>query len=114
MITVVVAIHILVCISLVIIILLQQGKGADIGAVFGGSSQTVFGAGGAGNALTRATAVLATVFFATSIVLAYTSAQHIGGSIFGGRSSSVMPRSSVPMKVPVVPPQPGGSSTPGH
>ena len=112
MITIVVAIHILVCISLCIVILLQQGKGADIGAVFGGSSQTVFGAGGAGNALTRATALLATVFFATSIVLAYTSAQHIGGSIFGGRSSSVMPR-TVPLKVPVVPAPPGGASTPG-
>ncbi len=49
---------------MVIMILLQQGKGAEVGAVFGGSSQTVFGASGAGNALTKATWALAIIFFA--------------------------------------------------
>jgi preprotein translocase subunit SecG len=78
----VIALHVLVCVALVIVILLQRGKGADIGAVFGGSSQTLFGARGAGNALTRATAALAVIFFATSIYLAYASTQRATGSIF--------------------------------
>jgi len=51
MVTVVVVIHVVVCISLCIIVLMQRGKGAEVGAVFGGSSQTVFGASGAGGAL---------------------------------------------------------------
>jgi len=90
----VIAIHITVCVVLVVIILLQQGKGADVGAVFGGSSSTVFGSSGAGNAMTRATWALATVFFATSIFLAYASTQRATGSIFSGSSTqrrSVMP-----------------------
>ena len=55
MVSIVISIHVIVCVAMVIIILLQQGKGAEVGAVFGGSSQTVFGASGAGNALTKAT-----------------------------------------------------------
>ncbi|MHB8383151.1 MAG: preprotein translocase subunit SecG [Candidatus Binataceae bacterium] len=90
----VIAIHITVCVVLVVVILLQQGKGADVGAVFGGSSSTVFGASGAGNALTKTTWALATVFFATSIFLAYSSTQRATGSIFNSSSAhsrSVMP-----------------------
>ena len=108
MVSVIVAIHVVVCASLVIIILIQHGKGADVGAVFGGSSQTVFGASGAGNALTRATSALAVVFFATSIFLAYASTQRMTGSIFnrpfGG--SSVMPKSktAAPPIAPAAPP----------
>ena len=75
MVQVVIAIHVMVCITLVILILLQQGKGAEVGAVFGGSSNTVFGASGAGNVLSRATSGLAVLFFATSLYLAYTSSQ---------------------------------------
>ncbi|MGH7866027.1 MAG: preprotein translocase subunit SecG [Candidatus Binataceae bacterium] len=82
MISLVIAVHVLACIALAIVILLQRGKGADIGAVFGGSSQTLFGARGAGNALTRATAALAVLFFATSIYLAFASTQRATGSIF--------------------------------
>ena len=63
MVAAVVVIHIVVCVSLVIVILLQQGKGAEVGAVFGGSSQTVFGASGAGNVLTKVTWALAAMFF---------------------------------------------------
>jgi len=84
MVTIVVVIHIVVCVSLVIVILLQQGKGAEVGAVFGGSSQTVFGATGAGGVLVKLTAGLATVFFLTSIFLAYSSTQRATGSIFEG------------------------------
>jgi preprotein translocase subunit SecG len=86
MITAIVAIHIIVCITMVIVVLLQQGKGADVGAVFGGSSSTVFGASGAGNFLTKITWGCAVLFFSTSIFLAYTSTRRVTGSIFEGRA----------------------------
>ncbi|HUN59354.1 MAG TPA: preprotein translocase subunit SecG [Candidatus Binataceae bacterium] len=85
MVTAAIVIHIAVCVTLVIVILLQQGKGADVGAVFGGSSQTVFGSSGAGNLLTKITWAAAATFFATSIFLAYASTRHITGSIFESR-----------------------------
>jgi preprotein translocase subunit SecG len=84
MIALVVVIHVIVCMTLVTVVLLQQGKGADVGAVFGGSSQTVFGAGGAGNLLTKITWGCAIIFFTTSIILAYTSTRRATGSIFEG------------------------------
>lgn len=65
-----------VSVALVGLILLQQGKGADVGAAFGsGASQTVFGSRGSASFLTRGTAVLATLFFVLSLVLAYLSGQ---------------------------------------
>jgi preprotein translocase subunit SecG len=88
MVTAVVALHIAVCITIVIIVLLQQGKGADVGAVFGGSSSTLFGASGAGNFLTKVTWACAVLFFTTSIFLAYASTRRVSGSIFEGRSGS--------------------------
>ncbi|HSH40868.1 MAG TPA: preprotein translocase subunit SecG [Arenicellales bacterium] len=65
------AIHVLAAIAIVVLVLLQQGKGADMGAAFGGGSQTVFGSQGSANFLSRTTAVLAAVFFFTSLSLAY-------------------------------------------
>lgn len=63
--------HLLIALAIIGLILLQQGKGAEMGASFGaGASQTLFGAGGSGNVLTRTTAILATLFFATSFGLA--------------------------------------------
>lgn len=63
--------HILIALGIIGLILLQQGKGAEAGASFGsGASQTVFGSGGSGNFLTRATAILAVLFFLTSFALA--------------------------------------------
>ncbi len=63
--------HLLIAFAIIGLILLQQGKGADMGASFGaGASQTLFGADGGGNVLTRTTALLATLFFATSFGLA--------------------------------------------
>ena len=84
MIALVVVIHILVCLTLIGVVLLQQGKGADVGAVFGGSSQTVFGASGAGNLLTKVTGICAIIFFTTSLILAYSSTRRATGSIFEG------------------------------
>lgn len=65
-------VHIIVAIVLVSMVMLQQGKGADVGAAFGsGASNTVFGARGSANFLSRTTAVLAVIFFVTSLSLAY-------------------------------------------
>jgi len=65
-------IHLIVAVTIVILVLLQQGKGSDMGAAFGGgSSQSLFGARGSSNFLSRATSVLVTVFFLSSLSLAY-------------------------------------------
>jgi preprotein translocase subunit SecG len=69
--TLVVVVHVVIAIGLVGLVLIQQGKGADAGAAFGGgASQTVFGSQGSGSFLTRATTLLAIVFFVTSFSLA--------------------------------------------
>ncbi|MED5526604.1 preprotein translocase subunit SecG [Gallaecimonas pentaromativorans] len=63
-------VYLLVALALIGLVMIQQGKGADMGASFGaGASNTVFGAGGSGNFLTRATAIAATLFFVLSLVL---------------------------------------------
>ena len=71
--------QVLLSVLLIALILLQHGKGADAGAAFGsGASGTIFGARGSGNFLTKATAILATLFFATSLGLAYIASHHEG------------------------------------
>jgi preprotein translocase subunit SecG len=68
--------HTLIAVLIIVLVLLQRGKGADAGAAFGaGASGTVFGARGSSNFFSRATAVLATVFFVSSLTLAYMSSQ---------------------------------------
>lgn len=68
--------HTIIALLIIILVLLQRGKGADAGAAFGsGASGTVFGASGSSNFFSRATAVLATMFFASSLTLAYLSSQ---------------------------------------
>jgi len=94
----IIVIDILAAVGLVALVLLQQGKGADIGAAFGsGASQTLFGSRGTANFLTRATAVLATVFFVANLGLAYLSTQQ-------SKPESVT--QSVTTQEPVVPPAP--------
>ena len=60
-----------IAIAMVVLILLQRGKGSDLGAVFGGGSQSVFGSRGSANFLSRMTALLATLFFGIALGLAY-------------------------------------------
>ena len=75
---VILVIHVLVAIGVIGLVLIQQGKGADAGAAFGGgASSTVFGSQGSGSFLTRATGILATIFFITSLTLAYLSIQKV-------------------------------------
>jgi preprotein translocase subunit SecG len=74
--------HIVVCIFLVVVVLLQTGKGSDISAVFGGSSQTIFGSSGAGNFLTKLTTATAIIFMFTSLTLTYGVARQATQSVF--------------------------------
>lgn len=68
--------HTLIALGIILLVLMQRGKGADAGAAFGaGASGTVFGARGSGSFFSRATAILATAFFASSLTLAYLSSQ---------------------------------------
>lgn len=79
--SVILAVHFVIAITLIGLILIQQGKGADAGAAFGGggggsgASATVFGSQGSGNFLSKSTAILATAFFVTSLFLSYLSGQ---------------------------------------
>ncbi len=84
LVSLVTAAHVFICVLLVGVVLLQQGKGADMGATFGGGSQTVFGASGADNLLTRVTTGLAFLFMATSIFLALNAQHQVSdeGSLF--------------------------------
>ncbi|MFK7863672.1 MAG: preprotein translocase subunit SecG [Pseudohongiellaceae bacterium] len=83
--TVIVVVHVIVAITIVGLVLLQQGKGADAGASFGsGSSQTVFGSSGSGNFLVRATTIAATIFFVTSLSLAIFAKDNAGLAAPGG------------------------------
>lgn len=91
--TVLLIIHIVVCFFMVAIVLLQHGKGADMGATFGGSGNTMFGTEGPVPLLNKITTVVAIIFMVTSIALAY----------FSGRtgSKSVMSDIQAPEPVPV-------------
>jgi preprotein translocase subunit SecG len=73
--TVLVIVHVIVCLALIMIVLLQHGKGAGIGAAFGGSSQTVFGSTGAAPFLAKLTAVAAILFMVTSLGLTFLGRQ---------------------------------------
>jgi preprotein translocase subunit SecG len=75
--------HIITCLSLVIVVLIQRGKGADMGAMLGGGgSQTVFGARGAGSFLTHLTTGAAILFMVTSLTLSYVATQDSRSTIF--------------------------------
>jgi preprotein translocase subunit SecG len=87
MMTIITVLHILVCFALILIVLLQAGKGAEMGAAFGGSSQTVFGSAGAMGFLSKLTTIAAVIFMVTSLLLAFASTR---------RASSLMERRPAP------------------
>jgi preprotein translocase subunit SecG len=99
--------HVLTAIAVCGFVLLQHGKGADMGAAFGsGSSGSLFGAAGSANFLSRTTAILATVFFLTSVALTYFGSQH-------GVPQGVMERGLVERTAPPKPsdvPQPANGA----
>jgi preprotein translocase subunit SecG len=98
-------VHVLVCIGLILVVLLQTGKGAEVGAVFGGSSSTIFGSSGAGNFLTRLTTAMAIVFMITSLTLGYLTARRPSATIFDNRAPAGEPRA------PAAPTQQQGEPT---
>lgn len=63
--------HVFVCLFLILVVLLQQGRGGGLGSAFGGATAQVFGGRGAGNFMTRLTAICAVIFMLTSMSLAY-------------------------------------------
>jgi preprotein translocase subunit SecG len=99
-------VHVVVAASVIALVLLQHGKGADMGAAFGGGSAgSLFGSTGSANFLSRSTAVLASLFFITSLGLAYFGIQQ-------HKPTSVLDRTAVPVTTtqPVAPaPAPGPS-----
>ncbi len=95
--TVLLTIHIIVAILLIIVVLMQRGQGADIGASFGGgSSQTLFGSGGSGSFLGKATGVLAATFMMTSLTLAFFSQQQTSSVVDQGLTPGVVQEQTMP------------------
>lgn len=95
-------IHLIVSVALVVLILLQQGKGADIGAAFGsGASQTVFGARGSASFLSKTTKWLAVTFFVTSMGLTYLAIVQTQGRT---AAKPATPATSTPATTPNAPP----------
>ena len=83
--------HVFVCMALILIVLLQRGKGASIGAVFGGSSQTVFGSSGASSFLQKITTAAAVVFMLTSLGLSIFFGKGPASSIMEGVGDKAVP-----------------------
>lgn len=89
-------IHIVVCLFLIAVVLLQSGKGAEMGAAFGGSSQTLFGSRGASSFLSKMTTVAAVVFMVTSLTLAVVTTR--GGSVIQKTPASQQQQSVPPAR----------------
>ncbi len=81
---VLIILHVVICVALIIIVLLQKGKGAGMGAAFGGSSQTVFGSTGATTFMHKVTTIVAIVFMLTSLSLSFFFGQKKSASIMEG------------------------------
>ena len=106
--------HVLVCLILIVVVLLQRGKGAEIGAVFGGGGgSTVFGARGAGNFLTRLTSGAAIIFMLTSLTLAYFAQEDTQSTLFQDDAPAAEePASPFEESGPAAPPAPGEAASP--
>jgi preprotein translocase subunit SecG len=111
--TLVIILHVVVSLALICIVLLQHGKGAGIGAAFGGSSQTVFGSTGAAPFLAKLTAAAAILFMLTSLGLTFLGRQKEASVMQGaGRPAATQP--AVPAKsAPATPAKPAAPTAPG-
>ena len=115
--TLAVVFHVLVAVGIIALVLLQRGKGADAGAGFGaGASGTVFGSRGSASFLSRTTAVLATLFFVSSLVLSYLFSQGVAPSSVVDRVKTQEP-ATVPLtgtgaQLPSSPTTPASSAPP--
>jgi len=108
--TIILAVQMLTAVTMIGLILIQHGKGADMGAAFGsGASGSLFGASGSANFLSRTTAVLASVFFVCTLALAYFGNLHTAPT-----SSSVLERAqTAPAAAPAAPAASGAGQIPG-
>lgn len=106
--TVTVILHLIVCFLMIAAILLQAGKGAEIGAAFGGSSQTVFGSRGPGTFLSKVTVAAAVIFMLTSLSLALLSKQENVASVIDVPTTS----GALPSSAPESTEAPLGSASP--
>jgi preprotein translocase subunit SecG len=95
--TILIVVYVIVCVFLVLTVLLQQGKGAEIGAVFG-SSDTIFGSAGPASFLHKITSGLAVLFMVLALVLTYLSAHRVEDSIM--QDAEVVPTSPVTIEIP--------------
>jgi len=120
------AIHVLACLFLIVVVLLQTGKGADMGAVFGGGSQTLFGSSGAGNFLTKLTTGTAIAFMLTSLILTWGASRSPSSGLLErlpapAAETQPVPPPSAPEGAPATPPAnppaegaPGGEQPPAE
>ena len=107
---VVLGLHLFLCVILIVLVLLQQGKGASAGAFMGGSSNTLFGSAGASTVLTKVTTGIAITFMLTSVVLVkmysgYVSGARgaengLAGSVMSGRQQAAAPAAALPAQQP--------------
>jgi preprotein translocase subunit SecG len=106
--TLLIFLHITVCIALILVVLLQAGKGANMGAVFGGSSQTIFGSSGPGTFLGKVTTGIAVFFMLTSLFLSYMAGQK-GSNLMkaSGRPATERQLPAAPTSQPALPLAPG-------
>lgn len=111
--TIVWFVHVISAVALIVLVLVQHGKGADMGAAFGtGSAGSLFGSSGSANFLSRSTAVAATIFFITSLSLTYLYARPVQGTGVMDRvdASKVDAGKTVPEVAPVVTESVAGSA----
>ncbi|MGQ9725231.1 MAG: preprotein translocase subunit SecG [Tepidimonas sp.] len=116
--TVLMVVQVLSALAMIGLVLVQHGKGADAGAAFGaGASASLFGASGGANFLSRSTAVLATVFLASTLALAFLGYQRPQSSSSGSvleRVPAVPVAPAAPSAAPAQPPADGASQIPGR
>ena len=105
------ALHLFVCVFLILVVLLQTGKGADVAAAFGGTSQTAFGARGATTLLSKLTTGSAIIFMITSFALAM-MANKGGSSVVTDEATQQQSAPSTPAPVPASPNQPPPANPP--
>lgn len=104
MVSIIVILHVIVCVILIMVVLLQAGKGADMGATFGaGSSQTVFGSGGAAPFLTKMTTAAAVIFMITSIALTIIHSKDSKKSVVEGYTAPQTTTTTTPTPVTTTP-----------
>ena len=112
--TLLIVVQVISAIAIIVLVLLQHGKGADMGAAFGGgASGSLFGATGSANFLSRSTGAVATVFFLATLGLAYTSTEVKRPADAGGVMGTVppaTPATSVPAPAPKDVPTPSGQA----